>query len=213
MGVRVGGADAPAGADRPWGRIGVYPGSFNPPTVAHLAIAEAAVRLHRLDRIDLALSRRALDKEHVERPDFADRVAVLEAVAASRPWLGVSITEAQLLVDIAEGYDLLVMGADKWAQVNDRRYYGDSDAARDDAVRRLPVVAVVARPPHPVPAHLLLDVDTALHTVSSSEVRAGRHEWMALEAAEFDHRTGAWSDPQRYERWTATTRGRPGGSS
>ncbi len=182
-------------------RRGVYPGSFNPPTVAHLAIAEAALRAHRLDRIDVALSRRALDKEHVEVPRFADRVAVLEAVTASRPWLGVVVTEAQLLVDIAEGYDVLVMGADKWAQVNDTRYYGGSEAARDDAVRRLPTVCVVPRPPFPVPPELLLDVDDALHQVSSSQVRAGRRDWMVPEAAEFDHHSGAWSDPERYEQW------------
>jgi hypothetical protein len=34
-------------------------------------------------------------------------------------------------------------------------------------------------------------------------VRAGRHEWMASEARAFDERTGAWSDPERYERWLA----------
>ena len=30
----------------------MYPGSFNPPTVAHLAIAEAAVQAHGLARVD-----------------------------------------------------------------------------------------------------------------------------------------------------------------
>ena len=35
---------------------GVYPGSFNPPTVGHVAIVEAAIRLHDLDRIDLVVS-------------------------------------------------------------------------------------------------------------------------------------------------------------
>jgi len=39
---------------------GVYPGSFDPLTVAHLAIAEAAVHAADLDRIDLALSNVAL---------------------------------------------------------------------------------------------------------------------------------------------------------
>ena len=33
--------------------IGCYPGSFNPPTVAHLAVAESAVEQAGLDRLDL----------------------------------------------------------------------------------------------------------------------------------------------------------------
>jgi hypothetical protein len=184
-------------------RLGVYPGSFNPLTVAHLAIAEAAVRARRLDRLDLAVSRRALDKEHIDRPRFEDRLAVLEEACRRRVWLGVVVTEAQLLVDIADGYDVLVMGADKWAQVNDPRYYEGSEAARDDAVARLPELAVVPRPPHPVPEEWGLELPEDMGAVSSSDVRAGRLEWMTAEARRFDERTGAWSDPERYERWIA----------
>lgn len=182
-------------------RLGVYPGTFNPLTVAHLAIAEAAVLARGLDRIDLALSRAPINKEHVDRPLFTHRVDVLERAAAARDWLGVIITEARLLVDIAAGYDVLVMGADKWHQVNDVQYYGHSIAARDDAVARLPEIAVAPRPPFPVPARWALEVGVHLAEVSSSDVRDGRHEWMAAEAAAFDTETGAWSDPARYERW------------
>ncbi|MEC8920902.1 MAG: nicotinic acid mononucleotide adenylyltransferase, partial [Actinomycetota bacterium] len=32
-------------------RHGVYPGSFDPPTLAHLAVADAARRRHGLDRV------------------------------------------------------------------------------------------------------------------------------------------------------------------
>ncbi|WP_419919708.1 hypothetical protein [Candidatus Poriferisocius sp.] len=49
-------------------RIGVYPGSFNPPTIGHLAIARAAPAQQGLDRVDLAVSRVALGKELVARP-------------------------------------------------------------------------------------------------------------------------------------------------
>ena len=37
------------------GRIGVYPGSFNPPTIAHIEIALAARAHHGLQRVDLAV--------------------------------------------------------------------------------------------------------------------------------------------------------------
>src|SRR5205085_2352115 len=115
---------------------------FNPPTVAHLGIAAAARSRFGLARVDLVVSARALEKEHVERPLLSDRLAVLEALARRVGWLGVRVTEAQLLADIAEGYDVLVMGADKWHQVLDVRFYGNSTTARDAALARLPRLAI-----------------------------------------------------------------------
>ena len=56
-------------------RRGVYPGSFNPPTIAHLAIAQAARDQCGLDRVDLVVSRVALAKEDVRDPPFDDRIS------------------------------------------------------------------------------------------------------------------------------------------
>jgi hypothetical protein len=183
-------------------RLGVFPGTFNPPTVAHFAIASAAREQRGLDRVVLMLSRRPIDKEHVARPTFEDRLAVLRAEAdVTGGWLDVAVTEERLLVDIARGFDVLIMGADKWAQVNDPRYYKDSAAARDAAVAALPELAIVPRSPLAVPAEHRLDIPDEHATVSSSAVRAGAHHWMTPAARAFDDRTGAWSDPDRYERW------------
>lgn len=180
-------------------RVGVYPGTFNPPTVAHLAVARAARDQRRLDRVVLAVSVRPINKEHVEVPTFEDRVAVLHAVAAAEgDWLGVAVTEHRLLVDIARPYDVLVMGADKWHQVIDPQYYGDDPAARDAAVAALPELAIARRAPFAVPPEHVLDVDAAHEEVSSSGARRGVREWMCAAAADFDERTGAWSDPARY---------------
>ena len=185
--------------DRATLRRGVYPGTFNPPTVAHLAVADAARAQRGLHTVDLVLSRRPINKEHVEVPSFADRVAVLEAVSRRIGWLQVKVTEATLIVDIAEGYDVVIMGADKWEQVNDPRYYAD-EVARDDAVRRLPEVALAPRPPLDIPSGMALHLPDHFGEVSSSAVRAGQAHWMLPEAAEFDRRTGAWSDTDRYLR-------------
>jgi nicotinate-nucleotide adenylyltransferase len=182
-------------------RVGVYPGTFNPPTVAHIAIAAAAREQRSLERVVLVLSRSPINKEHVDRPLFEHRVDVLRAEAARHRWLDVEITDARLLVDIARGYDVLVMGADKWAQVNDAAYYNDDPAARDVALAALPALAIAPRPPFAVPPEHSLIVDAALVFVSSSEARAGSTEWMAPVARAFDRRTGAWSDPDRYEQW------------
>ncbi|MBO0693345.1 MAG: hypothetical protein J2P58_10650, partial [Acidimicrobiaceae bacterium] len=184
-------------------RVGVYPGSFNPPTVAHLAIAAEALRVGRLDRIDLVVSRSPLGKPEVTVPTLADRLEVLRHVARNRPGLGVRLTSDQLLADIAAGAAAVVLGADKWAQVVDPVWYGGSEAARDEATDRLPLALVAPRPPFPLPLAepdrvLPLQVSEALFEVSSTAARAGRREWMAAEAAEFDERTGAWSDQERY---------------
>ena len=161
-------------------RTGVYPGSFNPLTVAHLAIAEAAVEQHDLDRLELVISRVALAKE--DDPTLAaveERVAAIEALGVDHPWLAVRATDAQLLVDIAEGHDVLVLGADKWAQVRDPAFYGHDPAARDAALARLPALAIAPRPPHPVPPEHALDVPAWVAEVSATAVRAGRQDWQA----------------------------------
>lgn len=166
--------------------VACYPGTFNPPTVAHLAIAEAARQQCGVDHVELVLSRVPIGKEDV-RPTLEERLAVLERVVAERPWLSLAVTDQRHIAAIAQGYDVIVMGADKWEQVNDVAYY-DSEAARDAAVASLPRVAVAPRLHHPVPDGCIrLDVD--LHEVSSTAVRAGRHDLMLPEAAE----SGLWS--------------------
>lgn len=181
-------------------RIGVYPGSFNPPTVAHLALSDAAREQRRLSRVVWSISRTALAKETVDHPEFEHRVEVLEAVASDVSWLEIVVTEAQLLVDVAKGFDVLIMGADKWSQINEPHWYG-GEADRDRALTALPEVAVAPRPPHAVPPSLLLDVDDTNHEVSSSRARAGDIELMLAPARSFAEVSGAWIEPHRYEAW------------
>ena len=180
-------------------RLGVYPGSFNPPTIGHLAIAQAALHQRGLDRVDFAVSRVALGKELVGHPAFDDRITVLEASVASIDGLEVAVTDHQLLVDIAQGYDVVVMGADKWAQVLDPAFYGDSVEVRDRAVNTLLELdlAIAPRPPFEVPANAELVISADIDLVSSTGVRQGRSEWMTPAARAFDDATGAWSNPDR----------------
>ncbi|MEM9521935.1 MAG: hypothetical protein AAGA37_21685 [Actinomycetota bacterium] len=176
------------------GRRGVYPGSFNPPTIAHLEIALAARRQHDLDRVDLAVSTVTLGKETVLRPPLATRLAVIEASVAGVDGLGLVITEHQLIADIAHGYDVVVMGADKWAQVNDVAWYGDVEA-RDAAVAALPTLALAPRVGFEIPVEHTLPVDPTLLEVSSTAVRAGRTDWMTPEARAHHDQHGTWDSP------------------
>jgi len=179
-------------------RRGVFPGSFNPVTVAHLTVAQAAVEQCALERVDLVISHQPLGKAPQDLAGIEHRLAVLGHLAATRPWLGVTRSDDRLLVDLACGYDVLVLGADKLAQLLDPTWYG-SVAARDAAIARLPTVAVAPRAgsplPDPAPPGLrlvVLDTDPAHLVVSASGVRDGRIEWVPGEVGELVRRSGAW---------------------
>jgi predicted RNA-binding protein with PIN domain len=157
-------------------RTGVFPGTFDPPTIAHIAIAEAAIKWAQLDRLDFSISLVALGKEDLG--DVERRVAALQQLIGDRDDVGVEVTGAQLIADVAAGYDVVVMGADKWAQVNDPAWYA-SEADRDAALARLPRVIVAPRRGHEAEGVELLDVDPAYWDVSSSRARAGEHHLVA----------------------------------
>lgn len=184
-------------------RRGVFPGSFNPPTAAHVAISEAVCEQHALDVLVWSVSRVALAKENVQRPRLDDRIAVLAEVAAGLDWLEIAVTDVQLLSEIATGFEVIVMGADKWQQIHDPVFYGNDPARRDASLAALPTVAIAARPPHDCPAELVLDLPDWVGTVSSTLARTTDPALMAPEAARFDAATGAWTDPARYEAWLA----------
>jgi len=158
-------------------RLAVFPGSFDPPTVAHVGIVDAA-RTH-VDRVLCVLSSDPLGKSVAGRPPVADRVRTLE-----RAGLEAAVTDARLIVDVCEAFaaDAVVVGADKLAQVLDPDWYGGSVARRDEAVRRLPLVLVAGRagssPTLPPDLDgtvrlILLDVDPAHARISSTAARAG----------------------------------------
>src|SRR5206468_9858701 len=74
------------GSPRPQDNIIVFPGSFNPPTTAHLALlkqAEQYARSHLSEsptQFYAAISKHIVDKEHVERPLLLDRILLLQTV-------------------------------------------------------------------------------------------------------------------------------------
>ncbi len=186
-------------------RRAAYPGSFNPATNAHLAVADAVRRQRDVGQVTLVVSHRALAKEEVVHPTMVHRHQVLEALADRVPWLEVQITERQLLADISEGFDVLVMGADKWHQINELRWYDNDPTERDAALARLPELAIAPRPPFETPDEYELHLDDAYAEVSSTAARSGALELMVPEARRFALRTGAWIEPQRYDAWLAAS--------
>ena len=172
----------------------VFPGTFNPPTVAHLAIADAAREQFGLTALDFAITNVPLGKEGLVRPTVDERATVLRHVCATRPGYDVVVTDQRLIADIATGYDAVVVGADKWAQIVDPLWYADI-SARDAALRRLPpIVIVTPRAGSAIDASLhpvhWLTIDPVHLHVSSTAARGGELHLMLAEAVA----SGLWGD-------------------
>ncbi len=188
-------------------KIGIYPGSFNPPTFAHAAIAEAALDSHGLSRLDIVVSESALGKDDVSHPRLSDRIRVLRSSFERFDNIEVKVTEKQLLSDMSQGYDLLVLGGDKWAQIQELRWYADGQD-RERALSMLPAITIAARSNINIPEELRLEVaQEHVQNISSTAARAGRHHMMTEAALAFAKETGAWVDTSRYEQWSRQDRG------
>ncbi len=84
-------------AARP-GRLAAFPGTFNPPTCAHLALARAA--LSRVDEVAFVLPREFPHKAY-SGASFEERVQMLEAALADEPRFSIAASGAGLFIDIA----------------------------------------------------------------------------------------------------------------
>src|SRR5438067_1364371 len=139
--------------------VAAYPGTFDPPTIAHVAVAEMAWRVCGVERVVLVLSQDPIGK--LSPTPLEERLVLLRELAAARDWLDVTVSEHRLIADVCEGYDVVVMGADKWAQVLDPSFH----ASREEwqaSMARLPRVAVARRGDVPIEGDvLILDVDLA----------------------------------------------------
>ena len=79
-------------------RVAIFPAAWNPPTQAHMALAEAALGF--ADEVLLALPR-VFPHKQFEHTSFAIRLEWLRSIAAARAGLGVAVTEGGLFLEIA----------------------------------------------------------------------------------------------------------------
>src|SRR5215467_6275920 len=130
------------GSPEPMEKIIVFPGSFNPPTYAHLALLKQAwqfARLHGPMNLYAALSTHITDKERVQRPLLLDRIILLETVLRKHVrHTGIMLFNRGLYVEQAEAIHnafpqvmniYFLIGFDKIVQIFDPRYYRDRDQA------------------------------------------------------------------------------------
>lgn len=119
--------------------VAIVAGSFNPLTLAHIALAGAALAAGA-DVVYLSLSRHIVDKQETTRPTLADRALILATFARRHDRFGAMLCNRGLYADQAvaarsffpEAVRLtFVVGFDKAEQIFDRRYYADPDAELD----------------------------------------------------------------------------------
>lgn len=79
-------------------RLGILAGTFNPPTIAHLALAKAA--LGRVDEVLFALPRVFPHKAY-QGADFQQRLRMLETALGNEPRYSIAATEGGLFIEIA----------------------------------------------------------------------------------------------------------------
>lgn len=120
-------------------RVGIVPGSFDPITRAHVALAEA-LRRREAEPVLFVYSARTLPKEapvpaSLLPPEL--RLAAVAAVCERTAWLGLAVCSHGLLADQARAASasfpsarpVLGVGSDKLRQVFEPRWYEDRDAA------------------------------------------------------------------------------------
>ena len=85
----------------------------------------------------------------------------------------------------------MILGADKWAQLHDSTFYKD-EQHMSECLSRLPKLAVAPRNGIAVPKEILLTVPEEINSISSSQVRRGKFEWMTKEAFGIGKERGLW---------------------
>lgn len=120
------------------GRVGILPGSFNPPTIAHTNLASAALRQFSLDHVVYSLSSIIVDKEQAHGLCQEDRLFLLSLLARDLPSFAVALVNRGLYSDQALAFRAsfgdavelwFIVGMDKVLQIFDPKYYDDREQA------------------------------------------------------------------------------------
>jgi nicotinate (nicotinamide) nucleotide adenylyltransferase len=135
---------APQGISGRKGRLGIFPASFNPPTLAHVALIREAIRKERLAEVLVLLDLQAMDKEQIEAT-FEDRLAMLKKVFGKDPKISIGISNQGLFLEklkplqsLYPGRDevVFIVGFDTILRVLDKKYYENRGKSLDGLFRQ-----------------------------------------------------------------------------
>lgn len=82
-------------------RLGILPAAWHPPTVAHMALAEAALDGGHVDEVLLVLPRRFPHDKDFSGVGLEDRLRLLCAAAERNPRFSVGVSDGGLFTEIA----------------------------------------------------------------------------------------------------------------
>lgn len=118
-------------------RLGIFSGSFNPLTVAHIKMIEAAQKNYDLDEILLILARANVDKG-VFGLSLADRLLMLKEYTANREGFSVAACSHGKFIEKIEAlkpaypsgtHFSFIVGYDTFIRLFDPKYYTDLHSA------------------------------------------------------------------------------------
>ena len=118
-------------------RLGIFSGSFNPLTVAHIEMIEAAQKKYDLDEILLILARANVDKG-VFGLSLADRLLMLKLYAVNREAFSVAACSHGKFIEKIEAlkptyppdtHFSFIVGYDTFIRLFDPKYYTDLHGA------------------------------------------------------------------------------------
>ncbi len=114
-------------------KLGIFSGSFNPITVAHIKMIEEACKYFQLDEMLLLLAKSNVDKE-VFGLSLADRIIILNRYAEEQEHVSVGISSHGRYIDKVDAlkriYPLdtefyFIVGYDTLVRIFDPKYYND----------------------------------------------------------------------------------------
>jgi nicotinic acid mononucleotide adenylyltransferase len=174
------------------GRLAFLPSAFNPPTIGHLRLLEAARALDGVDAVTAMLTTRNVAKG-IYGAGLADRVGMLLALHRHWPVFAVTAANAARIMDQAEalsratgagGVDAIV-GFDTLERLFDPQYYSDMERELTGFFERHRVIAAnrgretaervtewVERNAGPFGSRILVrEIDEEASLVSSTDAR------------------------------------------
>ena len=125
------------GITGPGRSLGVFPSSFNPPTVAHRTLIERARHVESLDEILLILDRKPLDKS-ISGASLEERLSMMLLFCEGDPSVSVAFTNRGLFVEklalLQKAYPSgtifrFIVGYDTLIRILDAKYYKDRETA------------------------------------------------------------------------------------
>ncbi|MCY4403617.1 MAG: nicotinate-nicotinamide nucleotide adenylyltransferase [Candidatus Poribacteria bacterium] len=117
----------------PGKKLGIFSGSFNPITIAHIKMIEDAQRKFQLDEMLLLLAKVNVDKDVFGLP-LAGRILTLNRYAEERKYVSVGVSSHGRYIDKVEALNEIfpdktefhfIVGYDTLIRIFDPKYYSD----------------------------------------------------------------------------------------